>query len=62
MATYRSWFSSWVRSVLTGRVAVKVRRSAGMVNGWSWRCDARRRCSWWAADWARTSVRKVRIK
>jgi hypothetical protein len=29
--TYRSWFSSWVRSVLTGLVAVKVRRSAGMV-------------------------------
>lgn len=29
--TNRSWFSSWVRSVLTGLAAVNVRRSAGMV-------------------------------
>ena len=51
--TYRSWFSSWVRSVFTGFAVGKVaRRSAGMVRGdvglW-------RRRQWWRVRWSGAS-------
>jgi hypothetical protein len=47
--TYRSWFSSWVRSVLTGfAVGKAVRLSAGMVEDGGW--DGPVAKTWGGAD------------